>query len=64
MKIIKSGKSSQQVTRQVHNFTVKFSSITGIKVLLIEFGNQVPDNLDFNLRYFEGKSSKKKMAML
>jgi len=54
---LKSGKSSQQVTRQVHEFTEKFSFITAMKVLLTErFGDQVPDNLDFN---FEGKSKKR-----
>jgi len=56
---IKSGKSGQQVIRQLHNFTEKFSSIAGIKLLLIDkFGEQVPDNLDFNLGYFEGSKKR------
>jgi len=59
VKIIKSGKGSQQVIRQVHNFTEKFSSIVAIKLLLIDkFGDQVADNLDFNLGYFEGSKKR------
>ena len=43
----------------MHNFTEKFSSIVAIKLLLIDkFGDQVADNLDFNLGYFEGSKKR------
>ena len=39
----------------------KFTSITSIKVLLMEkLGNHVPETINFNDGYFEGKQSKKR----
>jgi len=58
---MKSGKSGQQIARQIYNYTERFPSITAMKVLLIDqFGDQVPDNLDFSLGYYEGKANKRR----
>ena len=46
------------LTRELHHFSDKFSSVTGLKVkLLDQFGAQFPATTLFNLGYFDGRQS-------
>ena len=61
MRITNPEKPSQFISRQLHHFDGKFDSITAIKVHLIDkFGDQVPQTINFNIGYFEGRQSKKR----
>ncbi len=61
MRVTKPEKPSQFISRQLHHFDDKFHSITALKVHLIEtLGEQVPETINFNLGYFEGRQSKKR----
>jgi len=53
-------KLSQFISRQLHHFDGKFDSIMAIKVHLMDkFGDQVPETINFNIGYFEGRQCKK-----
>ena len=48
------------VVRYLHNFSSKFESATVLRMKLVEqFQELVPDNLSFNIGYFEGQSHSK-----
>ncbi len=55
VKIINPIKKSENIIRHLLTFCTKFVSVTELRVKLIdEFKEQVPDSLDFNVRYYEG----------
>lgn len=55
VKIINPVKKSEFIIRHLHNISIKFVSVTELRVKLIdEFKEQVPDSLDFNVGYYEG----------
>ena len=61
VKIIGTGKSNQNIVRQVHDFKGKFSSVAGTKGFLTEkFSEHIPDDINFTLGYLEGRQSKKR----
>ena len=48
------------VVRYLHNFSSRFESATVLRVKLVEqFQELVPDNLSFNIGYYEGRKSLK-----
>lgn len=60
MKIINPQKRSQFQIREVHGFKTKLTSVTELRMKLIEeFGELVPDTVNFSMGYFHGKQSGK-----
>ena len=60
MKIINTQKKSEVICRDLHGCNIKFESVTAIRVKLIdELGDQVPEKVDFNVGYYEGKQQAK-----
>ena len=48
------------ICRHLHGCDIKFESVTAIRVKLIdELGDQVPEKVDFNVGYYEGKQQAK-----
>lgn len=48
------------IVRYLHNFSSRFESATVLRVKLVDqFQDLVPDNLSFNIGYFEGQSHSK-----
>ena len=51
--------SKKAVTRYLHHFSAKFHSVTDIRVrLLEEFGDDLPGTINFDVGYYEKRSSK------
>ena len=60
VKIINPLKKSDVVVRQLHRFNSKFDSLTALRVKLIdEFEETVPDTVNFNVGYFDGRQQAK-----
>ena len=60
VKIINSVKKSEVIVRHLHNFSTKFTSVTELRVKLIdEFKEQVPDSIEFNVGYYDGSQQAK-----
>jgi len=60
VKIINPVKKSDAVVRQLHRFKSKFDSLTALRVKLIdEFAETVPDTVNFNVGYFDGRQQAK-----
>jgi len=60
VKIINPLKKSDAVVRQLHRFKSKFDSLTALRVKLIdEFAETVPDTVNFNVGYFDGRQQAK-----
>ena len=60
LKIINPLKESDVVVRQLHRFNSKFDSLTAHWVKLIdEFAETVPDTVNFNVGYFDGRQQAK-----
>ena len=60
VRIINPLKKSEVVVRQLNNFTSKFKSVKDIRIKLIEeFGEQVPNNLDFTVGFYDGSQQAK-----
>ena len=60
VKIINPLKKSDVVVRQLHRFNSKFDSLTALRVKLIdEFAETVPDTVNFNVGYFDGRQQAK-----
>ena len=63
VKIINPLKKSDVVVRQLHRFNSKFDSLTALRVKLIdEFAETVPNTVNFNVGYFDGRQQAKIMA--
>ncbi len=61
MKIYNPARRSKFVWRELHNVCHKFDSVEAVKSALYhEFEDEVPDNGDYSLGYFEGKQQKKR----
>ena len=60
VKIINPVKKSEVIVRHLHNFSTKFTSVTELRVKLInEFKEQVPDSIEFNVGYYDGSQQAK-----
>ena len=60
VKIINPTRKSDVILRQLNRFTAMFESPTDIRMKLIdEFGEQVPNTVDFTVGYFEGSQQAK-----
>lgn len=52
-------RSKKSITRYLHQFSARFSSITEMKVhILEEMGDDLPGNINFELGYYEKRSTK------
>ena len=61
MKIIPPTRKREAVTRELHLFSGKFSSVIDLKVKLMEqFENLIPTTTKFNVGYFAGRQSEKR----
>ena len=61
MKIYNPARRSKFVWRELHNISHKFDSVEAVKSALYhELEEDIPDNGDYSLGYFEGKQQKKK----
>ena len=61
MKIIPPTRKREAVTRELRQFSGKFSSVIDLKVKLMEqFENQLPITLTFNIGYYDGRQSEKR----
>ena len=55
VKIINPTNKSDVIVRHLHNCSSKFTSVTEIRIKLIEeFKEHVPDCMDFNIGYYDG----------
>ncbi len=60
VKVINPNKKSDTCLRHLNSHKVKFESVTAIKIKLIEeFGDQVPNQLDFSVGYYDGSQQSK-----
>ena len=58
VKIINPAKKTDIVVRDMRKFNGRFSSVTEMKVKLMEeFGDQIPPTTSFSLGYFAGRQS-------
>ena len=61
MKIIPPTRKREAVTRELRQFSGKFSSLIDLKVKLMkQFENQLPTTLAFNIGYYDGRQSEKR----
>ena len=59
VKIINPLKKSELICH-LYGFSTKFNSVTAIRIKLMdELVDQVPENFDFNVGYYEGKQQVK-----
>ena len=60
VKMINPQKKSESIVRQLNSFTSKFESVKEVRTKLNEeFGEQVPNTLDFSIGYFDGSQQAK-----
>ena len=65
VKIISPIKKKDVVIRHLNHFTSKFTSVTALRVQLIEeFKDHVPSSVDFNVGYFETKTNQQSKVWL
>lgn len=60
VKMINPQKKSESIVRQLNGFTSKFKNVKEMRMKLNEeFGEQVPNTLDFSIGYFDGSQQAK-----
>ena len=60
VKIINPTRKSDVIVRQLNDCSVKFESVTALRVKLIEsFGDSILNTIDFNVEYFDGSQQAK-----